>query len=330
MMRSLVLLGLAAAISLAAAPAQAAQVCNQTSYVIQTAVGWDVEGGVTVRGWTRIRPGECVNAPDELDREGDAPLYLYARTSAAYPDGVREWRGDQRLCVDETDFDLVSNGRCESLGLQERAFLRLFGGQRDRATLTEPANYGERALQAGQQRLLSAAGQNISAIDGFAGRRTRNAVAAFLEGAGIEDTPSDPELIDALEAAALRRNAGSGITFCNDASVDIATAIGRRNGERWESRGWWRLQPGECARVLAQRLESPDAHFYAERLSAGERRPLAGGDEEFCLSPSRFLAEGRTDCAQRGYGRALFRPVGELENGGVRLSLGDEDFEATE
>ncbi|MEE2565832.1 DUF1036 domain-containing protein [Hyphobacterium marinum] len=311
---------------LALPAARAAEICNETSYIVEAALGWRSNDEIAVEGWTRVRPGECVRAGPDIPAESGEPLLLYARSSAAYLGGVREWRGDIPLCVGPSDFSAEGVTDCEALGLEQRGFAILRGEHRQRTVLVEPAGFGDRAEEAGVQRLLQATGADIRAIDGVAGRRTTAAIAAFVRNAGLPRVPERPELIDALEAAALRRNATTGLTLCNETGEAAAAVIARQRNDAWESRGWWRLEPGACARVVAERLTTRAIHVYAE-LTEGNR-PLSGGVEVFCVAPSRFLSEGRDQCAERGYAQAAFRQIPEPVEGSATLTFGPEDFDA--
>lgn len=310
-----------------AAPAAAAELCNETSFVLETALGWRGSNGVIVEGWTRLRPGECVETGPDFDPESGETLYLYARSTAAYLGGIREWRGEAGLCVAETDFAVEGVRNCAALGMERRGFLALTGDSLRRATLMEPADFGTRAEEAGMQRLLQSAGYNIRVIDGLAGRRTQGEVARFVTDRGLPANLPRAEIIDALEATALQRNAEAGLIICNETGGPAAAAIARQRGDIWESRGWWRLQPGGCTRVLATRLEAADVFYYAERLTGAAHPPaLNGGTERFCQAPSRFLAEGRSGCAQRGYTEAGFRRIPEPVDGTARIELRPADF----
>lgn len=306
--------------------ASAADICNETSFVAEVAVGWTVEGGVAIEGWTRVRPGECEEVATSANLLADQPIFYYAKSSLAYLGGVREWRGTVPLCVDEADFEVVANTRCAALGLAAREFFIREGDDRERTVLAEPADYGRRSSAAGIQRLLQSAGYAVTGVDGYEGASTRRAISRFLADAGISGRPDDAALIDALEERALQRNSGSGLTLCNEADGDISVAVGHRVGEIWQSRGWWRIHAGNCARLLASRLESDNAFFYAERVSASGRRAMTGGNESFCLAPARFVAEGRIECAERGYTTANFRRVSTPTDGGVRMSVSESDF----
>ena len=310
-----------------AAPAFAAELCNETSYIVEAAMGWRQNDEIAVEGWTRIRPGECVNSGPDIDPESSDPLLLYARSSAAYLGGVREWRGEVPLCVGPSDFSAEGVSDCEALGLEQRGFTVLRGEHRQRSVLVESANFGDAAQEAGVQRLLQATGADIRTIDGLSGRRTTRAISAFVQAAELPRVPERPELIDALEATALQRNASTGLTFCNETGGPAAIVIARQRNDMWESRGWWRLEPGACARVMAARLETPNVYFYAETTGATPRQ-LTGGEEAFCVAPSRFLAEGRTNCADRGYVSHPFRQIPEPVDASATVTLQPDDFEA--
>lgn len=306
--------------------AGAAEICNETSYIVDVAAGWPVEGGVAIEGWTRVRPGECSQIAQAVDLGGEQAIFYYAKSTLAYLGGVREWRGTVPLCVDEADFEVVANTRCAALGLATRDFFIRQGAERERTVLVEPDDFGRRAQTAGVQRLLQSAGYGISTVDGISGNSTRRAAANFRRDRNLPASLDGAALIDALEAYALQRNAASGLTLCNEADGDIAAAVGHRSGEIWQSRGWWRIHAGECARLLAARLDSDNAWFYAERVTPAGRRPMSGGTDAFCLAPARFVAEGRTGCVERGYLDTPFRRIPAPQNGGVRVTLQESDF----
>lgn len=310
-----------------AAPALATDLCNETSFIVEVAMGWRQNDTVAVEGWTRVRPGECVETGPQIDPESSDPLLLYARSSAAYLGGVREWRGDIPLCVGPSDFSVEGVTDCEPLGLEERGFTVLRGEHRLRTVLVESADFGDRAQEAGVQRLLRATGADMRSIDGVAGRRTTRAISAFVQAAELPRTPERPQLIDALEAAALRRNATTGLSMCNETGSPAAVVVALQRNSNWESRGWWRLEPGACTRVIAARIETRDIFYYAE-TTGGSRRQLAGGNELFCVAPSRFLAEGRDNCAARGYAEMPFRQIPEPVESSATVTLTQEMFVA--
>jgi len=309
-----------------AAPAAAGEICNETSYIVESAIAWRAPGGVNVQGWIKLRPGECADTPPAAEVE----QYLFARTTRAYLGGVREWRGAERLCVGEGRFSIQAVDDCDALGFETRGFRRLTASERQRATLVEPADYRDRAQEAGVQRLLQAAGYDIRVIDGYEGRRTRREISAFEADIGREFDSNRADLIDALEEAALARNASKGLSVCNSASQAVAIAIARRlsNAEaEWESRGWWRAEPGECVRPVAEVFGDGEVYVHARKLLEGAPLEMSRGSENFCTSPSRFLAEGRADCGARGYQPARFLSAPAPGEGGqARIAFSDDDF----
>src|SRR5689334_1755020 len=78
------------------------RLCNQTSYVLYTAIGAATKSELDTRGWTRIAPGDCaVPISDPLT----APAYfIYAHTSRAHSGPPRAWGGNVPICARETDF----------------------------------------------------------------------------------------------------------------------------------------------------------------------------------------------------------------------------------
>ena len=113
--------------------AQAGQVCNETSFMVEAAKAWRTPTGLAVEGWARIAPGGCA----EIGPSTSSDQYLYARTTRAYLGGVREWRGSLDICVDETDFAFEGVADCETLGLETRKFRQLTDAERDHAVLVE-------------------------------------------------------------------------------------------------------------------------------------------------------------------------------------------------
>ena len=117
-------------------------VCNETSYVLETATARPDGRAILVQGWTRLRPGECrVAIPAPLAR---GTHYLYARTSSAHRGGRQQWGGDAPLCVDPAhSFSIENPPECADMGLEERLFRRVRINKRDswRTTFSEAQPY---------------------------------------------------------------------------------------------------------------------------------------------------------------------------------------------
>jgi len=305
------------------------QVCNETSYVLEAATGRPDGRAIVVQGWTRLRPGECrvaVQAP--LAR---GTHYLYARSSLAHRGGRRQWGGDARLCVDSSDsFTIENPPQCAAMSLDERRFRRVQINKRDswRTSFSEATAFTTtRARQAGLQRLLDDAGYDLrEGRRGADPRRIAQAIAQFRSTARLAPNASENQLIDALENYARRRSQQVGLTLCNRTRGRMWTAIARRRGEGWESRGWWPLNAGGCVRTIDEVLIQESYFVHASLESPEGTRQLAAGGEPFCTSGARFAIIERDGCEARYYDTILFTPIARRGRDGLVVEFEDRDF----
>jgi uncharacterized membrane protein len=318
-----------------AAPAHAQQnrngwqVCNETSYILEAATARPDGRAVVVQGWTRLRPGECRTTVNQPLARG--VHYLYARSSPAHRGGRRQWTGDATLCVDPgRQFTIENPPQCAPMALEERSFRRVQINKRDawRTSFAEATNFTlTRARQAGIQRLLVDAGYEIrQGRGGIDPRAIAAAIAQFRASARLQPNATEDQLIDALETAARRRSNLVGLTLCNRTNARIWTAIARRRGEGWESRGWWVLGPQGCVRALDEALIQEFYYVHATMQTDQGPRFLAAGGAPFCTSPARFAILSRDDCEQRYYDRTLFARIPSRDRPGLVLDLREADF----
>jgi uncharacterized membrane protein len=305
------------------------ELCNFTSYILEAATGRPDNRAVAVQGWIRLRPGQCaLAAPAPLTR---GVHYVYARTSTAHRGGRRQWGGDAKLCVDpSSSFAMQNPASCEQMGLEERQFRRVQINKREQwrtsfAEANKLSVYSARSQ--GVQRLLADAGFDVRTAAGEDDpRRAAAAISQFRGQARLPPSANEDQIIDALETNARRRAASIGLTLCNRASSRIWTAIARRRGEGWESRGWWALSPGGCARTIDDPL-APSAYFvHAVLESAQGERYLASAGEAFCTSPSKFAILERTRCGERYYDESLFTALTSDGREGLVVEFKEPDF----
>ena len=324
----LVFPGLAAAAEDAAAAKDGWKLCNKTSYIIEAAVGRPEGTGITVEGWLKLQPGTCTMA-------ATAPLepkfhFLYARTSSAHRGGRREWGGRTELCVDPTGgFSIENPPECTAMGLEARGFrpIEITSKVRWTTDFSEIENYSlDEARSAGLQRLLEEAGVTTGAIDGNLGHRTRVAIGEFLKSNGLPETTSDADLIDFLEQVAKERGRTVGFTLCNRTKNRVWSAIARRGAEGWESRGWWMLEAGGCARVIDKPLRGTEYYVYGEMEDGTKIRTLAKASDAFCVGHAKFAIVGRDQCEASAYRTALFAATPPPDERKLVFEFFERDF----
>lgn len=93
--------------------------------------------------------------------------------------------------------------------------------------------------------------------------------------------------------------------LCNKTKAAVRAAMGRFDGTQWTSEGWWTVQPGKCAGLINGPLQARFYYFYATD-GAG----IWEGKTSFCVAArGSFKAEGRANCARRGFDRRGFSEV---------------------
>ena len=299
-------------------------VCNETSYILRVATATTIEGELIPKGWSRARPGQCLN----FDAAPNTPRYVYAESVTAYQGGIREWKGNYPLCASPDDFESNTNVTCPLQGLESRKYLAVDPTQL-KTSLVETQDYGSKAVTAGLQRFLRDLGYRVPNIDGQKGRQTSRAITKFLTDNELAKTLDDAAKLDALEAAALKRQNEIGVTICNETESQIWSAVAYRKGASWESRGWWAITAGQCLRPHTESIKAYDAHIFALQEIEGEAdyilKSTAAVPSQFCIAESRFSVLGRENCKARGYAPASFRPLPN-DKDGVTVRVSPNDF----
>jgi uncharacterized membrane protein len=91
--------------------------------------------------------------------------------------------------------------------------------------------------------------------------------------------------------------AQAGLTLCNRTSYRMQAAIGLEKQANIATRGWFRLDPGECRQVLDGTLDADMVYVHSRTPALYGTPPTPGsGQAELCVRDSDFeIAEGR-DC----------------------------------
>lgn len=111
--------------------------------------------------------------------------------------------------------------------------------------------------------------------------------------------------------------------ICNQ-TLDLANvAIGQPGQEGpgaagFETRGWWKIGPNQCATVIRKPLTSRYLYVFATDVFGKE---LLSGAVPMCIGTERFMIEGAADCALRGLVEARFIEVDTGQNDDWTLFL---------
>ena len=315
----------------AVTPAQAQlKLCNETSYVLDAAIAESNKSGWRISGWFRLYPGFCeIAIKKRLKRK---IYYVHARSAPAHAGAVKLFGGVKIFCVSprRNRFLIKTRILCREKGGEKTGFARLeIGAPRWTHYFREhtPFHTNKHAMVAGIQRLLRENGFQIGDIDGFWGKRTRRLIMAFQKSANrpqsgiITERLFDRLLVESQKKLGVR----SGFKLCNQTDYLIWAAVGYRaigskenyREPHFESKGWLRIYPKNCAMLLREKLGQLRYYIYAEAVDKhgnvvqkSSGKPLIWfGQFPMCLRRLQFKIAGNTECARRGFQTARFRRI---------------------
>jgi uncharacterized membrane protein len=282
------------------------KLCNRTSYVLQAATSTIKNTDSLTQGWSHIIPGDCAVA---IKGPLTASYLVYARTALAHAGPERAWGGAFPVCVKDSDFTLhqtVTQPYCTAPDTFALPFAPVnFKNHRDWTMDFDetPALPSLTAAQlAGVKRLLGDNGYKVGAIDGKPSRPTGTALADFRGKMKFKPEDGNDALFAALEKRAQTVSAPQGYAVCNDAAEPLLAAIAQTGPGKPTSRGWWRIAPKACARMVSTPLSGP-VFLLAQKLGGA---PLVTGNEKFCTTAIAFETENRGNCAARGLNESGF------------------------
>lgn len=326
MMPSLRVLLAAGILAAASAPAHAAlNLCNRTSYILETATAALAGKNAEVKGWTRIAPGDCVVVRKE-NLKGHAWL-VHARSSIAHGGPARAWGGKRSLCVRDGDFVLkqpAAKADCPADGSFPLGFASIdTKGQSDwTMTLDEPDPLPslQAAQLAGVKRLLRDNGYKTGPVDGAPDKATGAALADFRK--NFAPKADNTRLFAILEDRARRHVTPVGLTACNDGKVPLLVALAQTGRGKKVVRGWWTVAPGACARLQTVPLAADIMYVRGETRDGAT---VLGGPQIFCTIGAAFeISDAQARCAERGYGQSGFAKVEAHGAPGAVLRLGGQ------
>lgn len=294
------------------------EICNKTSYVLETALAVEERGAAATRGWFRSAPGECKTV---LQGRVEAnKLFLHARALPIYGGSPLAQVGDADFCIAEGHFVIAGASKCPARSGQRlvrfTAVKPSEGENGLTANLAETANYSlTQARLAGIQRLLVLGGYDANPIDGVEGKKTELALAQFLRDRGLPQDASKEANFFAILGEAVKSADGIGFSWCNETQHIIMTALGIPGKNAVVTRGWYRLDPGKC---LKPEIDGrPDkVYSFAEAIDAdgqalrrADKTIIWGGSTPLCTRNVRFEIDDQTDCLGKGLNATGFVTV---------------------
>ena len=289
--------------------------CNKSSYALSAAIGYIDSERLATRGWWRLRPGQCKVVLNEQTNPGR--YFVFAEAIPGHRGPLRTWSGTTSLCVENAGFfNLRNQDVCRDDPLRQRRFFDVevteAAGGNYQTDFTDARNFSVYSAEiAGAQRLLKDVGRNIGRVDGALGRTTRNEIIAYRRDNNLgDDGDVDAELIDALIEDANAREAKLGLFYCNKTDDEMWTAIAEPGeGDTYNSRGWWKLGPGACSKILKGELQHDHYYIYGVVEEGLNERRIVGGDKSFCINSVMFSVDDKATCADRDLDEALFRRI---------------------
>lgn len=130
-----------------------------------------------------------------------------------------------------------------------------------------------------------------------------------------------------MMAAVLATPARADLQLCNRMSYVVETALGIEDKGTAATRGWFRIDPGQCRVVLQGEVQAETLLVHARALPVYGASPLPhGGHADLCVGQDNFVLAGARNCTARsGQKLARFTEVKPSETDkGLTVYLAEE------
>jgi uncharacterized membrane protein len=117
------------------------------------------------------------------------------------------------------------------------------------------------------------------------------------------------------------------LQLCNKTSYVLDLALGLAEKGATATRGWFRVDPGQCRTVLQGPLQAEQIYVHARALAAYGASPLPQvGHADLCVADGDFVIAGANACQARSGQRLVrFSAIKPSETGqGLTAYLGEE------
>src|SRR2546425_12113336 len=100
---------------------------------------------------------------------------------------------------------------------------------------------------------------------------------------------------------ALTAPARADLQLCNRMSYVVEAAVGVEDKGTAATRGWFRIDPGQCRAVMQGQVETERVYVHARSLAVYGASPMAqSGHADLCIAEGTFLVAGARHCAKTG------------------------------
>ena len=114
--------------------------------------------------------------------------------------------------------------------------------------------------------------------------------------------------------SALAAPARADLQICNRMSYVVETAIGIEDKGAAATRGWFRIDPGQCRTVLQGEVQAENLYLHARALAVYGASPLPqGGHADLCVGQDNFILASARACNRAGHKLARFTTVKPAE-----------------
>src|SRR5687768_11700183 len=97
-------------------------------------------------------------------------------------------------------------------------------------------------------------------------------------------------ILTAAALSALAAPARADLQLCNRMSYVVETAIGIEDKGAAATRGWFRIDPGQCRIVLQGEVQAESLYVHARALPVYGASPLPhGGHADLCVGVENFV-----------------------------------------
>src|SRR5262245_18620526 len=104
------------------------------------------------------------------------------------------------------------------------------------------------------------------------------------------------------------------LQLCNRASYVVEAAIGIEDKGSAATRGWFRVDPGQCRSVMQGQVEAERMYVHPRALPVYGASPMAqAGHADLCIAEGTFLIAGARHCAKAGQRLVRFTQVKPIE-----------------